>query len=236
MENNRIEQIRMVIKLFFSDYDMQDIYDYIESNVTLNEIKIISEQNKDRLSVKERLKFSFVMDVPLEQQIQNFQNKSDDYIDVIDNILDCRREAIEIFNNGSSTEEDLLNICARLFLNDLNDKQITLFKESIIGIAINSGTDEEYNNMFLLLYDNLYNKYFSVRSGRLKDKVVYTKTPDMLIAAAFYEANGNILESLDGDIVYYMKLLGELEPETTFIKGLFEWLGFKKKVILMELS
>ena len=24
MENNRIEQIRMVIKLFFSDYDMQD--------------------------------------------------------------------------------------------------------------------------------------------------------------------------------------------------------------------
>ena len=158
MENNRIEQIRMVIKLFFSDYDMQDIYDYIESNVTLNEIKIISEQNKDRLSVKERLKFSFVMDVPLEQQIQNFQNKSDDYIDVIDNILDCRREAIEIFNNGSSTEEDLLNICARLFLNDLNDKQITLFKESIIGIAINSGTDEEYNNMFLLLYDNLYNK------------------------------------------------------------------------------
>ena len=38
MENNRIEQIRMVIKLFFSDYDMQDIYDYIESNVTLNEI------------------------------------------------------------------------------------------------------------------------------------------------------------------------------------------------------
>lgn len=100
MENNRIEQIRMVIKLFFSDYDMQDIYDYIESNVTLNEIKIISEQNKDRLSVKERLKFSFVMDVPLEQQIQNFQNKSDDYIDVIDNILDCRREAIEIFNNG----------------------------------------------------------------------------------------------------------------------------------------
>ena len=139
MENNRIEQIRMVIKLFFSDYDMQDIYDYIESNVTLNEIKIISEQNKDRLSVKERLKFSFVMDIPLEQQIQNFQNKSDDYIDVINNILDCRREAIEIFNNGSSTEEDLLNICARLFLNDLNDKQITLFKESIIGIAINSG-------------------------------------------------------------------------------------------------
>lgn len=58
MENNRIEQIRMVIKLFFSDYDMQDIYDYIESNVTLNEIKIISERNKDRLSVKERLKFS----------------------------------------------------------------------------------------------------------------------------------------------------------------------------------
>ena len=58
----------------------------------------------------------------------------------------------------------------------------------------------------------------------------------MLIAAAFYEANGNILESLDGDIVYYMKLLGELEPETTFIKGLFEWLGFEKKVILMELS
>ena len=56
----------------------------------------------------------------------------------------------------------------------------------------------------------------------------------MLIAAAFYEANGFTLESFDNDIISYMKLLRNLQPETDFIKGLFGWLGFEKKQMLMD--
>ena len=60
------------------------------------------------------------------------------------------------------------------------------------------------------------------------------KTPNMLIAAAFYEANGYTLESFDEDIITYMKLLRDIQPETDFIKGLFGWLGFEKKQMLMD--
>jgi len=67
-----------------------------------------------------------------------------------------------------------------------------------------------------------------------RGKDVYCKTPNMLIAAAFYEANGYTLESFDEDIITYMKLLRDIQPETDFIKGLFGWLGFEKKQMLMD--
>ncbi len=126
------------------------------------------------------------------------------------------------------------SICSKLFLNELSDEQITLYKESIIGIAINSDVNDEYYSAFLLLYNKLYNKYFAVRSGKKNGKEVYCKTPNMLIAAAFYEANGYTLESFDEDIITYMKLLRDIQPETDFIKGLFGWLGFEKKQMLMD--
>ena len=91
-----------------------------------------------------------------------------------------------------------------------------------------------YISAFLLLYNKLYNKYFAVRSGKKNGKEVYCKTPNMLIAAAFYEANGYTLESFDEDIITYMKLLRDIQPETDFIKGLFGWLGFEKKQMLMD--
>lgn len=170
----------------------------------------------------------------MEQQIQNFSDKSNEYLNIVNKILENRKNAIEVYNDEKSTEEELLYICSKLFLNELSDEQITLYKESIIGIAINSDVNDEYYSAFLLLYNKLYNKYFAVRSGKKNGKEVYCKTPNMLIAAAFYEANGYTLESFDEDIITYMKLLRDIQPETDFIKGLFGWLGFEKKQMLMD--
>lgn len=168
----------------------------------------------------------------MEQQIQNFSDKSNEYLNIVNKILENRKNAIEVYNDEKSTEEELLYICSKLFLNELSDEQITLYKESIIGIAINSDVNDEYYSAFLLLYNKLYNKYFAVRSGKKNGKEVYCKTPNMLIAAAFYEANGYTLESFDEDIITYMKLLRDIQPETDFIKGLFGWLGFEKNKCL----
>lgn len=234
MQNKNLEQIRTVIKMFFNEYDMEDIYNYIDNNISMNEIKIISNKNRIKFSIRERLEYSFVTDISLEQQIQNFSDKSNEYLNIVNKILENRKNAIEVYNDEKSTEEELLYICSKLFLNELSDEQITLYKESIIGIAINSDVNDEYYNAFLLLYNKLYNKYFVVRSGKKNGKDVYCKTPNMLIAAAFYEANGYTLESFDEDIITYMKLLRDIQPETDFIKGLFGWLGFEKKQMLMD--
>lgn len=219
MQSNNLDQIRTIIKLFFNECDMEDIYNYIDNNISLTEIKKISNRNKEKFSIRERLNYSFVIDIPLEQQIQNFSDKSNEYLDVVDKILENRKNAIEVYNDEESTEEELLSVCSKLFLNNLSDEQIILYKESIIGIAINSDVDD---------------KYFAIRSGKMNERVIYCKTPNMLIAAAFYEANGFILESFDNDIISYMKLLRNLQPETDFIKGLFGWLGFEKKQMLMD--
>ena len=234
MQNKNLEQIRTVIKMFFNEYDMEDIYNYIDNNISMNEIKIISNKNRIKFSIRERLEYSFVTDISLEQQIQNFSDKSNEYLNIVNKILENRKNAIEVYNDEKSTEEELLYICSKLFLNELSDEQITLYKESIIGIAINSDVNDEYYSAFLLLYNKLYNKYFAVRSGKKNGKEVYCKTPNMLIAAAFYEANGYTLESFDEDIITYMKLLRDIQPETDFIKGLFGWLGFEKKQMLMD--
>ena len=234
MQNKNLEQIRTVIKMFFNEYDMEDIYNYIDNNISMNEIKIISNKNRIKFSIRERLEYSFVTDISLEQQIQNFSDKSNEYLNIVNKILENRKNAIEVYNDEKSTEEELLYICSKLFLNELSDEQITLYKESIIGIAINSDVNDEYYNAFLLLYNKLYYKYFAVRSGKKNGKDVYCKTPNMLIAAAFYEANGYTLESFDEDIITYMKLLRDIQPETDFIKGLFGWLGFEKKQMLMD--
>ena len=234
MQNKNLEQIRTVIKMFFNEYDMEDIYNYIDNNISMNEIKIISNKNRIKFSIRERLEYSFVTDISLEQQIQNFSDKSNEYLNIVNKILENRKNAIEVYNDEKSTEEELLYICSKLFLNELSDEQITLYKESIIGIAINSDVNDEYYSAFLLLYNKLYNKYFAVRSGKKNGQEVYCKTPNMLIAAAFYEANGYTLESFDEDIITYMKLLRDIQPETDFIKGLFGWLGFEKKQMLMD--
>jgi hypothetical protein len=234
MQSNNLDQIRTIIKLFFNECDMEDIYNYIDNNISLTEIKKISNRNKEKFSIRERLNYSFVIDIPLEQQIQNFSDKSNEYLDVVDKILENRKNAIEVYNDEESTEEELLSVCSKLFLNNLSDEQIILYKESIIGIAINSDVDDKCFNAFLSLYNKLYNKYFAIRSGKMNERVIYCKTPNMLIAAAFYEANGFILESFDNDIISYMKLLRNLQPETDFIKGLFGWLGFEKKQMLMD--
>jgi hypothetical protein len=234
MQNKNLEQIRTVIKMFFNEYDMEDIYNYIDNNISMNEIKIISNKNRIKFSIRERLEYSFVTDISLEQQIQNFSDKSNEYLNIVNKILENRKNAIEVYNDEKSTEEELLYICSKLFLNELSDEQITLYKESIIGIAINSDVNDEYYNKFLLLYNKLYNKYFAIRCGKKNEEVVYCKSPNMLIAAAFYEANGYTLESFDEDIISYTKLLGNIQPETDFIKGLFGWLGFEKKQMLMD--
>ena len=44
MQNKNLEQIRTVIKMFFNEYDMEDIYNYIDNNISMNEIKIISNK------------------------------------------------------------------------------------------------------------------------------------------------------------------------------------------------
>ena len=218
----------------FEAWGPKDIYNYIDNNISMNEIKIISNKNRIKFSIRERLEYSFVTDISLEQQIQNFSDKSNEYLNIVNKILENRKNAIEVYNDEKSTEEELLYICSKLFLNELSDEQITLYKESIIGIAINSDVNDEYYSAFLLLYNKLYNKYFAVRSGKKNGKEVYCKTPNMLIAAAFYEANGYTLESFDEDIITYMKLLRDIQPETDFIKGLFGWLGFEKKQMLMD--
>ena len=73
MQNKNLEQIRTVIKMFFNEYDMEDIYNYIDNNISMNEIKIISNKNRIKFSIRERLEYSFVTDISLEQQIQNFR-------------------------------------------------------------------------------------------------------------------------------------------------------------------
>ena len=78
--------------------------------------------------------------------------------------MENRKNAIEVYNDEKSTEEELLYICSKLFLNELSDEQITLYKESIIGIAINSDVNDEYYNAFLLLYNKLYNKNINGKS------------------------------------------------------------------------
>lgn len=50
MQNKNLEQIRTVIKMFFNEYDMEDIYNYIDNNISMNEIKIISNKNKKRIN------------------------------------------------------------------------------------------------------------------------------------------------------------------------------------------
>ena len=152
MQNKNLEQIRTVIKMFFNEYDMEDIYNYIDNNISMNEIKIISNKNRIKFSIRERLEYSFVTDISLEQQIQNFSDKSNEYLNIVNKILENRKNAIEVYNDEKSTEEELLYICSKLFLNELSDEQITLYKESIIGIAINSDVNDEYYNAFLLLY------------------------------------------------------------------------------------
>ena len=234
MQNKNLEQIRTVIKMFFNEYDMEDIYNYIDNNISMNEIKIISNKNRKKFSVRERVEYSFVTDISLKQQIQNFSDKSEEYLNIVNKVMENRKQAIEVFNDEKSTEEELLSTCSKLFLNELSNEQMALYKESIIGIAINSDVDDEYYNKFLLLYNKLYNKYFAIRCGKKNEEVVYCKSPNMLIAAAFYEANGYTLESFDEDIISYTKLLGNIQPETDFIKGLFGWLGFEKKQLLMD--
>ena len=151
MQNKNLEQIRTVIKMFFNEYDMEDIYNYIDNNISMNEIKIISNKNRIKFSIRERLEYSFVTDISLEQQIQNFSDKSNEYLNIVNKILENRKNAIEVYNDEKSTEEELLYICSKLFLNELSDEQITLYKESIIGIAINSDVNDEYYSAFLLL-------------------------------------------------------------------------------------
>ena len=221
MQSKNLEQIRTVIKMFFNEYDMEDIYNYIDNNISMNEIKIISNKNRKKFSVRERVEYSFVTDISLKQQIQNFSDKSEEYLNIVNKVMENRKQAIEVFNDEKSTEEELLSTCSKLFLNELSNEQMALYKESIIGIAINSDVDDEYYNKFLLLYNKLYNKYFAIRCGKKNEEVVYCKSPNMLIAAAFYEANGYTLESFDEDIISYTKLLGNIQPETDFIKGLF---------------
>lgn len=177
MQNKNLEQIRTVIKMFFNEYDMEDIYNYIDNNISMNEIKIISNKNRIKFSIRERLEYSFVTDISLEQQIQNFSDKSNEYLNIVNKILENRKNAIEVYNDEKSTEEELLYICSKLFLNELSDEQITLYKESIIGIAINSDVNDEYYNAFLLLYNKLYNKYFAVRSGKRMEKMFIVKLP-----------------------------------------------------------
>ena len=164
MQSNNLDQIRTIIKLFFNECDMEDIYNYIDNNISLTEIKKISDRNKEKFSIRERLNYSFVIDIPLEQQIQNFSDKSNEYLDVVDKILENRKNAIEVYNDEESTEEELLSVCSKLFLNNLSDEQIILYKESIIGIAINSDVDDKCFNAFLSLYNKLYNKYFAITS------------------------------------------------------------------------
>lgn len=233
MKDN-IQQIRNVIRTFFMDYDMEDIYKNIEDNITMEEIKIISQKHRESFSVKERIQFSFVTNISLKEQIQNFSDKVDLYLDIDNIIIGYRNKAIEVYNNENSTEEELLNACENLFLFNLNSDQIKLFKESIIGIAINSNVDELYYDMFLRLYNKVYNKYYATRAGMRNNNVFYSKSPNMLIAAGFHEANGYKLESLDGDVIDYMKLLKKLQPETEFIKGLYSSLGLERKVMLMD--
>ena len=234
MQDKNLEQIRTVIRMFFNEYDMEDIYNYVDKNISMNEIKTISNKNRKEFSVRKRVEYSFVTDISLKQQIQNFSDKSEEYLNIVNKVMENRKQAIEVYNNEKSTEEELLSACSKLFLNELSNEQIALYKESIIGIAINSDVDDEYYNKFLLLYNKLYNKYFAIRCGEKNQKVVYCKSPNMLIAAAFYEANGYTVESFDEDIISYMKLLRNLQPETDFIKGLFGWLGFEKKQMLMD--
>ena len=50
MQNKNLEQIRTVIKMFFNEYDMEDIYNYIDNNISMNEIKIISNKNRIKFS------------------------------------------------------------------------------------------------------------------------------------------------------------------------------------------
>ena len=128
MQNKNLEQIRTVIKMFFNEYDMEDIYNYIDNNISMNEIKIISNKNRIKFSIRERLEYSFVTDISLEQQIQNFSDKSNEYLNIVNKILENRKNAIEVYNDEKSTEEELLYICSKLFLNELSDEQITLYK------------------------------------------------------------------------------------------------------------
>ena len=52
MQNKNLEQIRTVIKMFFNEYDMEDIYNYIDNNISMNEIKIISNKNRIKFSIR----------------------------------------------------------------------------------------------------------------------------------------------------------------------------------------
>ena len=177
MQNKNLEQIRTVIKMFFNEYDMEDIYNYIDNNISMNEIKIISNKNRIKFSIRERLEYSFVTDISLEQQIQNFSDKSNEYLNIVNKILENRKNAIEVYNDEKSTEEELLYICSKLFLNELSDEQITLYKESIIGIAINSDVNDEYYSAFYYYIINYTINILQLEAEKRMEKRFIVKLP-----------------------------------------------------------
>lgn len=66
MQNKNLEQIRTVIKMFFNEYDMEDIYNYIDNNISMNEIKIISNKNRIKFSIKRKIRILICYSISLE--------------------------------------------------------------------------------------------------------------------------------------------------------------------------
>lgn len=119
MQNKNLEQIRTVIKMFFNEYDMEDIYNYIDNNISMNEIKIISNKNRIKFSIRERLEYSFVTDISLEQQIQNFSDKSNEYLNIVNKILENRKNTEVYVTDNNSRNFTYIN-GNRLFPNNKN--------------------------------------------------------------------------------------------------------------------
>lgn len=113
----------------------------------------------------------------MEQQIQNFSDKSNEYLNIVNKILENRKNAIEVYNDEKSTEEELLYICSKLFLNELSDEQITLYKESIIGIAINSDVNDEYYNAFYYYIINYTINILQLEAEKRMEKMFIVKLP-----------------------------------------------------------
>ena len=101
MQNKNLEQIRTVIKMFFNEYDMEDIYNYIDNNISMNEI--IDENEMEYLSLRYD-----------EDILKNLTTKSLTSMDFGSDIF--------IFINKKSDNEEILEVKIEFYLENDIDK------------------------------------------------------------------------------------------------------------------
>lgn len=238
MENaEKIETVRRAIQLFLSNGDICDFYDIMDDIKELNGYNIAQYYERYeplfRLSA-DKMETSIVLDIPLMEQLENISSELDKYTELVEKI----EQGIENVRNmmvrsSELTEKQLIDAIRIISLYDFTENEIRDFKKSIISFAVNSGSEEEAN-MFRKEYCGTYKKYFAFNLGNVQ-QTNYVMNTDMLLGAAFFVFNKNVLESFDRDIWTFGKTFKEkLDIDTMVLTGMLKNLGLEKEYIILE--